>query len=92
MTQTTAYLEVEDNGPGIAAAARDLIFERFFRVLGTDADGSGLGLAIVREIVRRHEANIVVTDANPAASEGSRGTVIQVCFARAPRPADREDF
>ncbi len=89
---SSAMLEVEDNGPGIAASARDLIFERFFRVLGSDADGSGLGLAIVREIVRRHEASITVTDANPSGPEGSRGTLIEVRLARERRSAAREDF
>ena len=51
-------LEVEDNGPGIATAARGHVFERFYRILGSEVEGSGLGLAIVREIAQRHAANI----------------------------------
>ncbi len=51
-------LEVEDSGPGIPEAERALVFERFYRVLGTNVDGSGLGLAIVHEIVEQHEARI----------------------------------
>ncbi len=90
--QDYACLEVEDNGPGIAASARDLIFERFFRVLGSDADGSGLGLAIVREIALRHNANITVRDASPDAPEGHRGTVVQVQLPREARPDHPEDF
>jgi two-component system sensor histidine kinase TctE len=43
-------LTVRDNGPGIPAAERARVFERFYRVLGTEAEGSGLGLAIAREI------------------------------------------
>jgi len=43
-------LTVRDNGPGIPAAERERVFERFYRVLGTEAEGSGLGLAIAREI------------------------------------------
>lgn len=46
-----AVLSVEDNGPGIAAAERELVFERFYRIIGTQPEGSGLGLAIVREVV-----------------------------------------
>jgi two-component system sensor histidine kinase TctE len=46
-----AVLDVEDNGPGIPAAEREQVFERFYRVLGTEGEGSGLGLAIVREVV-----------------------------------------
>ena len=55
-----AILEVEDTGPGISAAERLHIFERFYRILGSNADGSGLGLAIVREIAQQHGAEIDV--------------------------------
>jgi two-component system sensor histidine kinase TctE len=53
-----AILEVEDTGPGIPAAERSHVFERFYRILGSNAEGSGLGLSIVREIVERHGAEI----------------------------------
>ncbi|MEC5161582.1 MULTISPECIES: sensor histidine kinase N-terminal domain-containing protein [unclassified Janthinobacterium] len=55
-----ALLEVEDTGPGIAAAERGRVFERFYRILGSNADGSGLGLAIVREIAQQHGADVEV--------------------------------
>lgn len=51
-------LEVEDTGPGIPAAERPHVFERFYRILGSNVEGSGLGLSIVREIVERHGAEI----------------------------------
>ncbi|KAA1179504.1 sensor histidine kinase [Rhizobium tropici] len=47
----TALLWVEDNGPGIPEAERAQVFERFYRIMGTEPEGSGLGLAIVREVV-----------------------------------------
>jgi two-component system sensor histidine kinase TctE len=47
----TALLWVEDNGPGIPEAERAQVFERFYRIIGTEPEGSGLGLAIVREVV-----------------------------------------
>jgi two-component system sensor histidine kinase TctE len=53
-----AMLEVEDTGPGIAPAERLNVFERFYRILGSNADGSGLGLAIVREIALQHSAEV----------------------------------
>ena len=56
-------LQVEDTGPGIAPAERELVFQAFYRALGTNVDGSGLGLAIVREIVQQHHAEITVEDA-----------------------------
>jgi signal transduction histidine kinase len=45
-----AWLEVEDDGPGIPADQLDRVFDRFFRVEGGIAPGSGLGLAIAREL------------------------------------------
>jgi two-component system sensor histidine kinase TctE len=56
-------LEVEDNGIGVAEIDRERVFERFYRVLGTDADGSGLGLAICREIAEHHGGTIRLTTA-----------------------------
>ena len=57
-TQNSITVEVEDNGIGIDPADRELVFERFFRVLGTGGDGSGLGLSIVREIAALHRARV----------------------------------
>jgi two-component system sensor histidine kinase TctE len=71
----TVSLVVEDNGPGIPAEERHLVFERFYRVLGTGVDGSGLGLSIVQEIAHRHKANIRL-EAGP---EGI-GTSVKVSF------------
>jgi two-component system sensor histidine kinase TctE len=58
-------LQVEDNGPGIPPAERELVFQPFYRALGTNVDGSGLGLPIVREIAQRHGATVVVDAAHP---------------------------
>lgn len=41
-------LSVEDSGPGIAAAERERVFDRFYRSANATAEGSGLGLAIVK--------------------------------------------
>jgi two-component system sensor histidine kinase TctE len=40
-------LQVEDSGPGVPEAERELVFQPFYRALGSEADGSGLGLPIV---------------------------------------------
>ncbi len=58
-----AWLEVVDNGPGIPAAERERVFDRFYRRSEQDAAGSGLGLAIVRAIADKHQAAIQLTDA-----------------------------
>jgi two-component system, OmpR family, sensor histidine kinase TctE len=60
-----AVLQVEDSGPGIPQAERELVFQPFYRALGTGADGSGLGLPIVLEIAHQHGAIVTLEDANP---------------------------
>ncbi|MFM0741058.1 sensor histidine kinase N-terminal domain-containing protein [Paraburkholderia xenovorans] len=68
-------LQVIDNGPGIAAAEREAVFERFYRSEATQAiEGSGLGLSIVREIARVHRALIALSDAPGG------GLVVSVLF------------
>ena len=54
-------VSVEDTGPGIEPANRELIFEPFFTTRAS-SDGSGLGLAVTREIVLRHGGQIRVED------------------------------
>lgn len=55
-------LSVADDGPGIAADQRTLVFERFYRGSGHAASGAGLGLAIVREAVKRLRGTVALTD------------------------------
>ncbi len=74
-------VEVEDNGPGIPEKERDLVFERFYRVLGNEAPGSGLGLAIVREIAELHRANVQLK-----LNANETGTVARVIFPRHAMP------
>lgn len=62
-----AWLAVRDTGPGIPAADRERVFDRFFRGSDTtDQPGSGLGLAIVQRIAHRHGARLLLEDAVPA--------------------------
>ena len=74
-------LQVEDNGPGIPPAERELVFQPFYRALGTNVDGSGLGLAIVKEIADRHGAQVIVDSARSTAGHGP-GTLFTVRFPR----------
>lgn len=54
------FLEVEDDGPGIAPAERTRVLERFYRVPGTSGEGNGLGLAIADEIARLHHTQLLL--------------------------------
>jgi two-component system sensor histidine kinase TctE len=74
----TVTLEVEDDGIGIDASEIELVFERFYRVLGTETEGSGLGLAIVRGIAQLHRG-----EAKLANNPQGRGTIARVVFPRA---------
>jgi len=60
------FVEVEDDGPGIAPGERDRVLERFYRVPGTPGTGSGLGLAIVREIASGHGGSVAISDGHDA--------------------------
>ena len=51
---------VKDQGPGITPDQQEHIFERFYRVPGTNKSGAGLGLSIAREIVAAHGGEIGV--------------------------------
>ena len=61
----TLVLQVEDSGPGVPEAERELIFQPFYRALGTEADGSGLGLPIVMEIAKQHNATVSMEETQP---------------------------
>ena len=66
-------ISVQDDGPGIPAAERDRIFERFYRLPGSNGEGCGLGLAIVQEIARLHHSKVEIT--TDLDDRGSRFTV-----------------
>jgi len=55
-------LSVRDDGPGVPAAERGRIFDRFYRVAGTAGRGSGIGLSLVARIAELHGAELEVTD------------------------------
>jgi len=62
----TARIWVRDTGPGVAAADRRHIFERFGRGRVPEGDeGFGLGLSIVTAIVEAHAGTVAVEDAEP---------------------------
>jgi len=71
-----SWLEVQDDGPGIAPEHQAHVFERFYRAAPSGVNGSGLGLAIVKEIANQHGAVIQVT--SPV--EKGRGALIRMSW------------
>ncbi|HZX00126.1 MAG TPA: HAMP domain-containing sensor histidine kinase [Trueperaceae bacterium] len=69
-SEGNAYLEVEDDGPGIPPDQQERIFEKFYKGAG---GGSGLGLAIAQQVAKHHDGTLTV------ASEPGR-TVFTICL------------
>lgn len=65
-----AHVRVRDRGPGIPAAQRETVFERFYRAPEARGQpGSGLGLSIVDYVARSHNGSVSVIDTDgPGAS------------------------
>lgn len=76
-------LQVEDTGVGIPAEALPRLFQKFYRVQGTEqrAAGSGLGLSICKKIVNGHGGHIEVR------SQVGQGTTVAVYLPRRIRTA-----
>lgn len=76
---SSTSLIVEDEGPGIPEDKREIIFERFYRIPGTEQAGTGLGLAIVKDIAAAHDAPIEIQD-----GPDGKGTRFIVSFPKLP--------
>ena len=85
-----AVFQVEDTGPGIPVAERELVFQPFYRALGTDTDGSGLGLPIVLEIAQQHEASVSVADAHPGRQPPGACFTVRFTRAMTTRPQEAQ--
>ena len=72
-------LQVDDDGPGIPEADREMVFDRFVRRdNAADQTGSGLGLAIVRQVALRQGAEVALSE-SPAG-----GLRVRVTWPRKP--------
>ncbi|MBV9332826.1 MAG: HAMP domain-containing histidine kinase [Candidatus Eremiobacteraeota bacterium] len=64
---STAVIEVADQGPGIPSTDATRVFDRFYRGTQRDVPGSGLGLAIVKRAVERAQGTVTL-DSSPNGS------------------------
>ena len=61
-----ARLVVADDGPGIPAAERERVFDRFYRLEASrTTEGNGLGLSLAQAVVRLHGGTIALGDNGP---------------------------
>jgi signal transduction histidine kinase len=74
-TADGAEFSVVDQGPGIPPGAEALVWERFYRVLGSGETGSGLGLSIVKRIADLHGAHAAFSP-----GDGGKGLRVAVRF------------
>lgn len=61
----TLRIVIADSGPGIAADRLDAVFEPFYRLDAAHArasGGSGLGLYIARDLARRHDGTLTLSN------------------------------
>jgi DNA topoisomerase VI subunit B len=68
-------LEVDDSGPGISKKDLTKVFDRFYRVEGSEDKGTGIGLALVKELVDLYRGQLSVN------SEPGNGTRFKVSLS-----------
>ncbi len=76
-TDDTIRISVKDKGPGIAENYRERIFDKYFRVPGTQKEGTGLGLAISKEYMEAQGGTILLS------SSPGDGSTFTLVFKRA---------
>ncbi len=73
----TTKLQISDQGMGISDKEKELVFNKFYRVGNENTrrtKGTGLGLYIVKEVSKKHNARIRITDNKP------KGSIFEIEF------------
>lgn len=73
--QNLVKLYIIDEGPGIPAADKIKIFEKYYRGATRQTKGTGLGLYLTKKIIEQHKGSINVTDKLP------NGSIFEISFA-----------
>ena len=65
-TEDVARIRVADSGPGVPAADRDRVLQRFTRLdQARSQPGNGLGLALVNAVTTQHHGRLSLADNSP---------------------------
>jgi two-component system, OmpR family, sensor kinase len=80
----TTMVRVTDEGPGIAEDLLPRVFDRFFRIEGSDVEGSGLGLAIAKNAASRNGAQVTLQN------RGDRSGLVATVHLHSPATVKRE--
>nr|WP_239067936.1 PAS domain-containing sensor histidine kinase [Actinomadura bangladeshensis] len=81
-----AIVQITDDGPGIPAAERETVFQRFYRrpdARRVDPHGTGLGLAIARQTAEAHHGTLYIAD-RPT------GTCMVLCLPLSDSPLEQD--
>ncbi len=69
--ETWVYVRVKDTGIGIPMHLKDVIFERFVqsnKSFSREREGSGIGLALVKDIISKHNGEVMLEDSSEIGS------------------------
>lgn len=85
---TGAVISVADDGPGIPAAERSHVLERFVRLdASRTTPGSGLGLSLVAAIARQHAASLELTHTSADSSRPGLTAILRFPSAASGQPS-----
>ena len=82
-------IEVRDNGPGLTAEQRELVFEEFYQAHNphrtrSHGDGYGLGLAVARRLARQMDSDVLL---HPSRTASGSGAIFSITLPTAPQAA-----
>jgi heavy metal sensor kinase len=80
-TPSAAIMDVADTGPGVPLDARDHIFDRFYRIDGSEAVGTGLGLSLARRGVEAIGGRLTLEES------GAEGSTFRITVPKNPGSA-----
>ena len=84
-TPSLAVVDVIDSGPGVPPHAREHIFDRFYRIDGSEVVGTGLGLSLARGGVEAIGGRLTLEQTGP------EGSTFRIAIPQ-PRPNSDEHF